>query len=180
MMQNLPAIGAVSDLSELRTVLYQSGTLVHGPYGMGMQPADDDLTALVAGSIGAAKAFRRGNVRGTVTQSGGVPTGALIEAGNNANGAYARFADGTQICTSILGASATASVEWTFPIAFSSTTNLSVTGAYVAAGDPHTANPIFIQYGTLTASSVLFSARRSDTGAAATVNARHTAIGRWF
>lgn len=37
-------------------------------------------------------------VLGTVSQSGGVPTGALIESGSNANGEYARFADGTQIC----------------------------------------------------------------------------------
>ncbi|MNJ61737.1 hypothetical protein D3C77_575420 [compost metagenome] len=36
---------------------------------------------------------------GTVSQSGGVPTGAIIESGSNANGTYTRFADGTQICT---------------------------------------------------------------------------------
>lgn len=35
---------------------------------------------------------------GTVSQSGGVPTGAVIERGSNANGSYVRFADGTQIC----------------------------------------------------------------------------------
>lgn len=36
---------------------------------------------------------------GTVGQSGGIPTGAVIERGSNANGDYTRFADGTQICT---------------------------------------------------------------------------------
>jgi hypothetical protein len=46
------------------------------------------------------KAFRRGNVLGTVSQSSGVPTGAIIERGSNANGEYVRFADGTQICWS--------------------------------------------------------------------------------
>lgn len=35
---------------------------------------------------------------GTVSQSGGVPTGAIIEWGSNVNGYYVRFADGTQIC----------------------------------------------------------------------------------
>jgi hypothetical protein len=35
---------------------------------------------------------------GTVAQSGGIPTGAIIERGSNANGEYVRFADGTQIC----------------------------------------------------------------------------------
>lgn len=44
------------------------------------------------------KAFRRGNILGTVSQVGGVPTGALIEYGSNANGEYVRFANGTQIC----------------------------------------------------------------------------------
>ena len=36
---------------------------------------------------------------GTVSQSGGVPTGAIIERDSNANGEYVRFADGTMICT---------------------------------------------------------------------------------
>lgn len=42
--------------------------------------------------------YDQGTVLGTVSQSGGVPTGALIETGTNANGEYVRFADGTQMC----------------------------------------------------------------------------------
>ena len=42
--------------------------------------------------------FAPGNLLGTVSQSGGTPTGAVIERGSNANGEYVRFADGTQIC----------------------------------------------------------------------------------
>ncbi|MFH5101210.1 integrase, partial [Citrobacter freundii complex sp. 2024EL-00219] len=38
----------------------------------------------------AAKA----DVVGTVSQSGGVPTGAIIERGSNSNGEYTKFADG--------------------------------------------------------------------------------------
>lgn len=44
--------------------------------------------------------FHQGSLLGTVSQSAGVPTGALIERGSNANGDYVRFADGMQICTS--------------------------------------------------------------------------------
>lgn len=44
-----------------------------------------------------AKLFRRDNIIGTVSQSGGAPTGAVIEQGSNANGEYVRYADGTQI-----------------------------------------------------------------------------------
>ena len=45
-----------------------------------------------------AKLFRRDNILGTVSQSGGVPTGAIIERGSNANGEFVKFADGTLIC----------------------------------------------------------------------------------
>ena len=41
--------------------------------------------------------FNQGNIVGTVSQSGGIPTGAVVERGSNANGEYVRFADGTQI-----------------------------------------------------------------------------------
>lgn len=47
------------------------------------------------------KAFRRGNILGTVSQSGGVPTGAIIERGSNANGVYWRFAGGLQVCITV-------------------------------------------------------------------------------
>ena len=46
-----------------------------------------------------ATLYRRGNLLGTVNQSGGVPTGAVIQRGSNANGEFVRLADGTQICT---------------------------------------------------------------------------------
>ncbi len=54
--------------------------------------------AQVRNDLTPDKAFRRGNVLGAVAQAGGVPTGALIERGSNANGEYVRWADGTQIC----------------------------------------------------------------------------------
>lgn len=40
----------------------------------------------------------RATMVGTVSQSAGVPTGAIVERGANAQGAYVRYADGTQIC----------------------------------------------------------------------------------
>ncbi len=53
------------------------------------------------------------NVLGTVAQSSGVPTGAIIERGSNANGEYVRFADGTQICTNGNAAITTAAAAFT-------------------------------------------------------------------
>lgn len=46
--------------------------------------------------------YNKENILGTVSQSGGVPTGAIIERGSNANGEYVKFADGTMICQKII------------------------------------------------------------------------------
>ncbi|MEY4983449.1 MAG: hypothetical protein RIR62_1715 [Pseudomonadota bacterium] len=58
------------------------------------------------------------NILGPVSQAAGVPTGAVIERGSTATGAFVRFADGTLICTHSLTASATANTVWTFPAPF--------------------------------------------------------------
>jgi hypothetical protein len=65
--------------------------------------------------------YHAGNILGTVGQSGGVPTGAIIERGSNSNGEYVRFADGTQICVASLTYPAGAeSMTWTLPAGFAS------------------------------------------------------------
>lgn len=46
-----------------------------------------------------ADRYGKDNILGTVSQSEGVPTGAIIERGSNANGEYVKYADGTLICT---------------------------------------------------------------------------------
>ncbi|MBT2772920.1 hypothetical protein J7J47_11870 [Halomonas sp. ISL-60] len=43
--------------------------------------------------------YTTGNLLGPVSQSGGVPTGSVIERGSNSDGEYVKFADGTMICT---------------------------------------------------------------------------------
>ena len=64
-------------------------------------------------------------ILGTVSQSGGVPTGAVIEQGSNANGEYVKFADGTFLCghtVNLTGLSVSAGVSvyintsWTLPV----------------------------------------------------------------
>ena len=73
--------------------------------------------------------FHRGSIVGTVSQSGGVPTGAVIQYGSNANGWFVRLADGTQLCVRRFTGVPTSSVAafaqvvpsgggWTFPAAF--------------------------------------------------------------
>jgi len=46
----------------------------------------------------AGEVYSQGNILGTVSETGGVPTGAVIERGSNANGSFVKYADGTQIC----------------------------------------------------------------------------------
>lgn len=46
-----------------------------------------------------AEMYHTRNILGTVSQASGVPTGAIIERGSNANGEFVKFADGTLICT---------------------------------------------------------------------------------
>lgn len=75
------------------------------------------------------KVYDTGNLLGTVSQVGGVPTGAVIETGSNPNGAYVKLADGTMICTLSItvtdqsisdayGPVFQGSRSWVFPMAF--------------------------------------------------------------
>lgn len=67
--------------------------------------ANSDITSLSALSTplslnqgGTGKTSMGAASVGTTSQSAGVPTGAIIEKGSNAQGSYVRYADGTQIC----------------------------------------------------------------------------------
>lgn len=86
--------------------------------------------AQISSTLPQDKAYRRGNILGNVSQSGGVPTGAVIQRGSNANGEFVRFADGTQICwilqdstrripiTEVEGSGFRGQVTWNFPSVF--------------------------------------------------------------
>jgi hypothetical protein len=50
--------------------------------------------------LNGSQVYARSNILGTVSQSSGVPTGAIIERGSNANGEFVKYADGTLICMS--------------------------------------------------------------------------------
>ncbi|AMP15478.1 hypothetical protein [Collimonas pratensis] len=91
----------------------------------------DIITAKTAADNAQAAAnskYGKSNILGTVSQANGIPTGAIIERGSNANGQYVRYADGTQICTqqtSTYGPAVAsgsiftnASSTWTFPVQF--------------------------------------------------------------
>jgi len=66
--------------------------------------------------------YGRGNLLGTVSQTAGTPTGAVIESGTTTDGAYTRWADGTQICQAVLeltfDAAGRLETTWSFPVGF--------------------------------------------------------------
>lgn len=116
--------------------------------------------------------YKRSNILGTVSQSGGVPTGAVIENGSNANGSYVRFADGTQVCWHVVTTSGTTSIGWTFAAAFSGTPVIGYCGSSNAV-------PVITTYSNLISSSVEFHGWAVSGGRQAASNLV-IAIGRWF
>jgi hypothetical protein len=87
--------------------------------GTGVTTLANLLTALQG-----AGAYSRANGVGTVSQSGGVPTGAIAERGSNANGEFVKLLDGTMAAwvtgrSLTFGNASNLSYAWTFPASFS-------------------------------------------------------------
>ena len=167
----------------LRTNVDGTATLARGNVGATTQ---DILTIDAAGvaSLLGKLVFSRGNVLGTVSQAGGVPTGAVVESGSGPNGSYTRWADGTQICTERKTVSITATAAgsvfrdvaaiggWTYPAPFIAppTNSVSIAGTVVwGTMDVNTA--------TATGARVAFSAIALTATA---VDVHSMATGRWF
>jgi hypothetical protein len=165
-----------------------SGT---GTFTIASPNSNSDRTLSLPDTSG--EMYNQGNILGTVSQSGGVPTGAIIERGSNANGEYVRFADGTQICwlrDTAFSVTNTATyaiqgityyrnlLAWTFPVAFSTATGLSVTNN-TAQND---LNMFISSYNTgITTTNVdLHNLSAVSWGSFARIQVTATAVGRWF
>lgn len=138
------------------------------------------LTLLKAGG-----AYAKDNILGTVSQSGGVPTGAIIERGSNANGEYVRFADGTQICTRNVTfdlSNASTFQAFVYPAAWAAGSTpagaLSFNSSASSGSDATWWNNVGMVgvYTTISQWSLLFR----GTAAATTGQVRITAFGRWW
>lgn len=119
-----------------------------------------------------AEVFHAGSVVGTVSEAGGVPTGAVIERGENANGNYTRFADGTQICEALILSSDTADTTWTFPAAFSAPPSVNVTA--------HASGARSTNVSSVVAASAGFGLWSGNGATRVVNNASLIAVGRWF
>lgn len=134
------------------------------------------------------KAAALADIVGPVSQSAGVPTGAIIERGSNANGEYVRYADGTQICSIVLpttsynistvvGALFSSDAQtWTFPVAFS---GIPAVFGMIGRG---AVDPYKTFYSTYTRSATQHSYFIVCTTSSGGVGLQGslTAIGRWF
>lgn len=133
----------------------------------------DSATDTGTGKLARADyAYGPGNVLGTVAQTGGTPTGAVLESGENANGHYLRLADGTQLCWQQKTSSATGQTLWSFPAGFLGGTVPVVQ----ATGQVQTAH--FASVGAPTAAGVNFSVW-GLSGARVAYATGLLAFGRW-
>lgn len=127
--------------------------------------------------------YSQANILGTVSQSGGTPTGSIIQRGSNGNGEFVRFSDGTQIChntftsgggTTTAAGSVFVSADdtWTFPQAFTTATNM------VVCGSPGNGSR-WLTFPSQSASSTGVR-QYSHASGAGTASLNVMAIGRWF
>ncbi|RYE62083.1 MAG: phage tail protein [Oxalobacteraceae bacterium] len=127
--------------------------------------------------------FHEGNAVGTVSQSGGIPTGAIIESGSTGNGSYIKYLDGTMICRhgialSSLPPNAAVAAAWYFPAAFiGQPTCVTAAGSVTGNGGFLNAAQDVAGTGTQTAIAV------GNSHPSATISSPYVhliAIGRWF
>ncbi len=103
-----PMQGYVKESADrLRQIVNDWGSTLAG---LGSVSTENVVPVTKGGTGGTTPASARGglglksaaiaDIVGIVSQSGGVPTGAILESGENVNGKYMKFADGTMVATS--------------------------------------------------------------------------------
>lgn len=158
--------------------------------GLAVQQSPSDITA--GRVMRADYGYGPGNVVGPVSQSVGVPTGAILERGSNANGQYTKFADGTVIFSNTLNlpyfAANVLRAPWTFPVAvIADTARVTVSRNSNTANDvnvPVTSVSVFAAQ-TNSSTQSLIAAYRSSGAPIFAANSLLTAVSvfgmaRWF
>lgn len=126
--------------------------------------------------------YTQRSILGTVKQSSGIPTGAVIERGSNANGDYVKFADGTLICRSpgvnkTITANNNMDYAGTWPAVFIDTPAVSANAQEVVHGAARwmlTVKQVWTD--TTQYQATINNAYGGDLG----VYSRIVGIGRWF
>ncbi|WP_338124484.1 hypothetical protein [Pseudomonas gessardii] len=139
-------------------------------------------------NTGTASKLAGAGILGTVSQSGGTPTGSIIEKGSTATGEYTKFADGTMICrlsgqavidiTAVYGSSKYGLRSWIYPASFVATPSLSSSARN--ASQLLVGTILDLPEVNMTSSCTFCYVDAGGVGA--NINTRFTnlAIGRWF
>jgi hypothetical protein len=182
--QNIGAAarGANSDITSL-TGLTTALSVAQG--GTGGKTQAEARTGL------GLKAAAVADIVGSVSQSGGVPTGAIIERGSNAAGDWTKYADGTMECWAVRQCTYSANTlllnSWSFPTAFASPPAVQVTLVQGSAADIapvsfRNVNPMVASINAATcAPRVWLNSGSTDVFTASSfMNVNCHAVGRWF
>ena len=136
-------------------------------------------SAALRDALGASgPLYSRDSIVGAVTQSAGVPTGAIIEAGGSGNSRFVKYADGTLICRvvslggALTGTGALMALQWTFPVPTVGFYNVTPAWLVESGYNP---GPLQLQTKTTTSIYILVTIPLNVVGY---VDA--TLIGRWY
>ncbi|WP_404466266.1 hypothetical protein LG331_08250 [Vreelandella aquamarina] len=141
--------------------------------------------------------YKQNNIVGTVSQSGGMPTGAVLQRDSNSFGEWTKWADGTMECWSYVLVSFQATnylqAVWTYPQPFTGSGRVTpeasavsyLDGAAIAGSDRISAfDPVnyVCRNSTASGATVRFVKQASSpdfvSGQTGTVKLR--AVGRWY
>ena len=137
---------------------------------------------------GSSELFDKSNILGIVSQAAGVPTGAIIERGSNANGEFVKYADGTLVCyrriiKSIAMTSASGSMflgatteDTSFPVAFAFAPEVK---GFVNDGSGGSAGSFFYKTASTTTTSFGTAYFMSTTSKTSTLTYSYVAVGKW-
>lgn len=168
---NLEALSNLSGVADRVPYFTGPGAMSLAAFSSFGRSLVDDASASAARTTLGLGTAAVAPIVGTVSQSGGVPTGAIIEQGGNANGFYVRFADGTQICWHTFITSSSADSTWTFPIVFLSNRRIFATS--------ESASALFATVTSPSDENVLCNIWNAS-GVRTSARINTFAIGRWF
>lgn len=171
----------LSDLASAPTALTNLGGTTTGK-ALFTATGESDVLATIP------SAYTKNNILGTVSQSSGVPTGAIIESGSNSNGYYIKYANGTMICYKTLGTSVSRTISfglgalyglntggtYTFAATFASTPSLNISINVASSGAR--CYPVIT---ILSTSSFTFDLLNPQSGTYS-IQESYIAIGRWY
>jgi len=153
-----------------------------GTFTLTAPDSNDNRTFTLPDATG--EVYTSGNILGTVSEDGGVPTGAIIERGSNANGEFVRYADGTQISwihnhdggevsnNSSGNIFRTNNQSYTFPVEFSEVPTVNITSRGFTAWSGNCR--------AIATNEISQYRQFSSTANSNSVEVRIIAIGRWF